>query len=78
MPTKPDPKPARAQSDGVAAGKLYEKLRADFDAEQAEFRETPAAIRAKRRDRRDAWLADAPDRVRELVKKMVAEEESDG
>ncbi len=70
----PTPKP-RQQSDGVAAGKLYEKLRADFEAEQEELRATPAAIRVKHQARRDEWLADAPERVRELVKKMVAEEE---
>ncbi len=77
MSRQPDPKP-RSVSDGVLAGRLYEKLRADFEAEQEELRATPAAIRVKHQARRDEWLAAAPDRVRELVKKMAAEEESDG
>ncbi len=65
---------ARTVSDGVLAGRLYERLRADFFAEQEELRATPEAIRKRHRERRDAWLEEAPDAVRELVKKMVAED----
>ncbi len=75
MPTKtPDPTPTRSITPGVAAGRLYERLRADFEAEQEELKRTPDDIRKRHRERRDKWLAEADPQVTALVKKMVAEE----
>jgi hypothetical protein len=77
MTRKPDPTPAetpRSISPGVAAGRLYERLRVDFEAEQEELRATPATIRKRHQERREAWLDAAPEAVRELVRKMVAED----
>ena len=66
------PTAKRPPSNGVLAGRVFSRLIAIDEEEQAEIAASPSEIRAKFEQRRARVLAEASDDVRKLVEKMRA------
>lgn len=60
----------RTTSDGVLAGRLFERLDAIDTEEAAELAQAPADIKAKHEGRRVRAMADASEAVKSLVNRM--------